>query len=229
MNPVHALLVRFRALVLVVSIVIAGCVVVNPAVEINSLMAEGQQLYSAQRFDEAIARFRAVTARDPNYYLAYVWLARSFAARGLWFDAIGSARRAFELNPGAPDVMPVLLDMLLGGGTDALARGNFIDSIGLLMEYLRHQPGNIRAWLNVGKAYAGNRQFLDALNAFRRALDGAATGGERSEIIQSLLAAGRQALNQRDYGAAMSLLREYLRFSPNDLSVLDMLRSLPSR
>ena len=220
---------RLRALVLVASMLLAGCAVINPAAEINALMAEGQQLYSAQRFDEAIARFRAVTARDPYHYLAHVWLARSFAARGNWLDAIVNARRAFELNPGAPDVMAVLLDMLLGGGTDALMRGNFSESIGLLTEYLRHQPGNIRAWLNVGKAYVGNRQFLDALKAFRTALDGAASATERSEIIQSLLAAGRQAFNQREYGAASSLLREYLRVNPGERSVLDMLKLLPAR
>ena len=147
---------KLRAFFLALALMLSSCVVVpNPVAEINALMAEGQQLYSAQRFDEAIARFRAVTARDPNFYGAYVWLARSFLARGQWPDAIANARRAFELNPGGPDVMPVLLDSLLGGGTDALARGSFLESIGYLGEFLRHQPTNIRAWINVGKAYLG--------------------------------------------------------------------------
>ena len=220
---------KLRAFFLAASLLLSSCVVLNPAAEVNALMAEGQQLYSAQRFDEAIARFRAVTARDPNFYGAYVWLARSFLARGQWPDAIANARRAFELNPGGPDVMPVLLDALLGGGTDALTRGSFVESISYLGEFLRHQPMNIRAWINVGKAYLGNRQFVDALGAFRRAIQGAGSGPERSEAIQSLLSGARQAFNQNDYRGAMDLAREYMRFNANDSSVLELLRLLQGR
>ena len=218
MNTAGKVIAGWRALIVVVVMACAGCVVLDPRGEVNGLMAEGQQLYSAQRFDEAIARFHAAAARDPGNYAAHAWLARAFMARGAWPDAVISARKAFELSRGAPDVMPVLLEALLGGGNDALARGSFVESIGYLGEYLRHQPTNIRAWITVGRAYAGNRQFMDALGALRKALEMGTAGPERTEALQSMLGLGRQALNDRDYGSAINLLREYVKFNSNDWS-----------
>lgn len=211
-------LARCRPLIIVVVMTLASCAAIDPHGETNALMAEGQQLYSAQRYDEAIARFRAVTATAPGFYPAYVGLARSFMAKGAWADAVVNARRAMELSRGAPDVLPVLLDALYGGGTDALARGAFVDSIGYFGEYVGHQPGNFRAWLNVAKAYAGNRQFIEALGALRRALETGPGGAERTETLQSLLAAGKQAFDARDYGIAINLLREYVKFNASDWS-----------
>jgi tetratricopeptide (TPR) repeat protein len=211
-------LVRSRSLIIVAVMALAGCAMIDPHGEMNALMVDGQQLYSAQRFDEAIARFRDVTVRDPGFYPAYVWLARSLMAKGAWPDAVVNARRAMELSRGAPDVVPVLVDALFGAGNDALARGAFIDSIGYFGEYVRHQPGNFRAWLNVARAYAGNRQFIEALGALRRALETAPGGAERAETLQSLLGAGKQAFDARDYGSAINLLREYLKFNASDWS-----------
>ena len=211
-------LAHARSLAVVLAMTLSSCAIIDPLGEMNALMVEGQQLYSAQRFDEAIARFHTVTARDPNNYHAHAWLARAFMAKGAWPDAVISARKAFELSRGAPNVMPVLLEALLGGGSDALARGNFVASIGYMSEYLRHQPTNIRAWITVGRAYAGNRQFMDALGALRKALEMATAGPERTEALQSMLGLGKQALNDRDYGSAINLLREYVKFNSNDWS-----------
>ncbi|MGZ5116515.1 MAG: tetratricopeptide repeat protein [Burkholderiales bacterium] len=207
-----------RSLIIVVVMALSGCAVMDPNGEINALMTEGQQFYSAQRYDEAIARFRAATARDSGFYPAYVWLAKSLMAKGAWPDAVVNARKAMELSHGAPDVLPVLLDALYGGGTEALARGAFIDSIGYFAEYVGLQPGNFRAWINVAKAYAGNRQFVEALGALRRALETAPGGAERTETFQSLLGAGKQAFDARDYVSAINLLREYLKFNASDWS-----------
>jgi tetratricopeptide (TPR) repeat protein len=147
-----------------------------------------------------------------------MWLARSLVAKGAWAEAVVNARKAMELSRGAPDVLPVLLDALYGGGNDALARGAFIDSIGYFSEYVGHQPGNFRAWLKVGMAYAGNRQFIEALRALQKALETGTGSTERAETFQSLLGAGKQAFDARDYGSAINLLREYLKFNSSDLS-----------
>jgi tetratricopeptide (TPR) repeat protein len=218
MHTQTTVLARWRSLIIVVVMALAGCAVLDPQGELNALMAEGQQLYSAQRYDEAIARFRAVTERDPGFYPAYLGLARSLMAKGAWPDAVVNARRAMELSRGAPDVLPVLLDALYGGGNDALARGAFIDSIGYFGEYVKLQPGNFRAWLNVAKAYAGNRQFIEALNALRKALETGSGSAERTETLQSLLGTGKQAFDAHDYGSAINMLREYLKFNASDWS-----------
>jgi cytochrome c-type biogenesis protein CcmH/NrfG len=98
---------------------------------------------------------------------------------------------------------------------EALNNGRFVDSINYLAEYLRHQPANAGAWLAVGKAYMGNRQFTDGLNALLKSLGTA--GADRGEILKTIFGGGLQAFNARDYSSAINLLREYVKQDPRNL------------
>jgi cytochrome c-type biogenesis protein CcmH/NrfG len=196
------------------TLLVAGCATVSVADEANTLLQEGQALYNAKRYDEAIAKFREAVAKDPNNWSAYLWMARAFIAKGTWADAITAARRAFELSPQGPEVAATFFQALFGGGMEALNGGRFVDSIKYLGEYVRHQPGNASAWLAVGKAYMGNRQFMDGLNAAMKALG---SGGDRGEILKTIFGGGAQAFGQRDYASAIELMREYVRQDPRNL------------
>lgn len=204
-------------LLVLVAMLFAGCAGISLQDQIDALMKDGQQLYSATKYDDAVLKFAEVISKDPKYWLAYVWIARSFIAMGKWTDAIGNAKKAYELGPRSADVIPVFAEALFGGGAAALKSGRWADSIGYFIEYLKLQPGNARAWLDIGKAYLGQRQFSDALNAFVRGLE---TGGgsERAELIRGLLDGGVQALSRGDFRAATGLFREYVKFDPNNLS-----------
>jgi tetratricopeptide (TPR) repeat protein len=178
---------------------VAGGCAVNPIVEASTLFQEGMQLFNAKRYDEAIAKFREATVKDPNNWNAYLGMARSFIAKGVWPDAITAGRRAFELAPQGADVAATFFQALLGGGTEALNGGRFLDSIKYLTEYLRHQPTNASAWTNVGKAYMGNKQFADGLGALTKALG--LSGGDRGDILKNIFGGGLQAFSERDYGS----------------------------
>ncbi|MEQ1775696.1 MAG: tetratricopeptide repeat protein [Burkholderiales bacterium] len=209
-SPVPYLRLRARWIMLLTlfSLLMAGCAVISTQEDIAALMKEGQALYQAKRYDEAIVKFRAVTSSDPAHWGAWLWTARSFIAKGSWADAIANARKAFDTAPQSAEVLPVFLEALFGGGSQALAGGNFLESIKYFSEYLKLQPANARAWAGVGKAYLGNKQFADALQALLRALG--TTGVDRGDVIGTLLSGGVQAFNQRDYGNAITLLREYV-------------------
>ncbi len=189
------------------ALLMAGCAAITSQDDTTILMKEGQELYQAKRYDEAIVKFRAVTTREPANWGAWLWTARAFIAKGGWAEAIASARKAFENGPSA-EVVQVLLDALFGGATQALENGNFTDSIKYFSEYLKLQPANAAAWMNVGKAYLGNKQFGNALQALLQALG--TTGADRSEILKTILGGGVQAFSQKDYNNAISLLREYV-------------------
>src|SRR5687768_6400248 len=141
----------------------AGCAGMSLQNRIDALMKEGQQLYSAGKYDEAALKFSEVVSADPKYWVAYVWIARSLMAMGRWREAIGNARTGVELAPRDADVVPVFAEALFGGGADALKNGRWRESIDFFAEYLRLQPGSARAWLNLGKAYLGQHQFREAL------------------------------------------------------------------
>lgn len=197
-----------------VAVMLGGCATLGVADEANALLQEGQQLFNARRYDEAIAKFREATAKDPDHWNAYLWMARAYIAKGTWVEAIAAARRAFELSPQGPEVASVFFQALFGGGMEALNGGRYVDSIQYLAEYVRHQPANASAWLAVGKAYMGNRQFVDGLNAVPKSLG---SRGDRGEILKTIFGGGAQAFGQRDYASAIALLREYVKQDPRNL------------
>ena len=192
----------------------AGCVVMPP-LNADALIQQGQRLYHARQYDEALAVFRQAVALEPTHWLAWLWLARTFIAKGGWGDAIASARRAFELSPQGVEVLPVFLQALFGGGVQALAGGGFVDAIHYFSEYLKHNGSNPSAWINVGKAYLGNKQFADALKALVGALGVA--GVDRGDVVGAIFSGGLQAFQARDFSGAIGLLREYVKQDPRNL------------
>lgn len=193
----------------------AGCAVIPGLTDPEVLLQEGEQLYREKRYDEAIAKFKSVIAREPSNWRAWLWLCRTYIVRALWGDAIEAGRQAFRLSPQGAEVLPTFLQALFGGGVQALSGGNFNQAIQHFREYLGHNSGNASAWLNVGKAYLGTKQYGDALKSLLQALGSA--GADRNDVIGTLLAGGTQAFKERDFGSAAGMLREYVKQDPRNL------------
>ena len=102
------------------AVLTAGCAAVALVTDINVLMREGEELYRAKRYDEAITKFKIVVAREPTNLMGWLWLCRTYIVRAMWGDAIDSGRRAFALSPQGADVLPTFLQALFGGGLEAL-------------------------------------------------------------------------------------------------------------
>lgn len=212
-------LLRFRAALLVIATAfLAACAGLTLQSEIDGLMKEGQQLYAEKKYEQATDKFLIVIGKDPTYWQAYLWAARSFIARGNWKDAIANGRKAFELAPKDKDTLPLFAQALFGGGMDALRNGRFPESVGLFLEYLKLEPGNAKAWLNVGKAYLGQKDFHQALGAFAQGLAGGG-GAEREALIRELLEGGQQAFSSGKYREAIDLLKEFLKYDKRELQV----------
>ncbi|MBV6475498.1 MAG: hypothetical protein MOGDAGHF_01034 [Rhodocyclaceae bacterium] len=218
-------LLRTRlALLLLVSTFLTACASLTLQGEIDALMKEGQQLYSEKKYDEAVDKFVIVIGKDPAYWQAYLWAARAFIAKGNWKDAIANGRKAFDLAPKDKDTLPIFAQALFGGGADALKNGRFAESVNLFVEYLKLEPGNSKAWLNVGKAYLGQQEFRQALGAFAQGL---ATGGgtERQELIRQLFDGGVQAFSSSKYRESIDLLKEYLKYDKNLQAYLNIAKA----
>ena len=203
------------ALALLATAFLAACAGLTLQGEIDGLMREGQQLYAEKKYEQATDKFLTVIGKDPTYWQAYLWAARAFIAQGNWKEAVANGRKAFELAPKDKDTLPLFAQALFGGGADALKNGRFAESVGLFSEFLKLEPGNAKAWLNVGKAYLGQKDFRQALGAL---LQGLASGGaEREALIRALLEGGQQAFSSGRYREAIDLLREFLKYDKQDL------------
>ena len=165
--PRHQVLL---VLVVVSVLLAAGCASLVQA-SIESLMKDGLDLLAAGRFDEAIAKFTEVVRRDPAYWNAYLGLARGYIGKQSWAEAITNGRKALQLAPESQEVTTALASALLGGGVDALKKGQLSEAIGHLTDYVKLQPADVSAWVDLGKAYWQSGQLSNALSAFNHVLE----------------------------------------------------------
>lgn len=216
MNLLHVHWQRSLMAMLAV-LLLGGCVGLTLQDEISGLMKQGQQLYAEKKYDEALDKFVDVALKDPGHWQAYVWSARVLIAKGNWFDAIQQARKAFDKAPQGENVLPVLAEALLGGGSDALKSGRYAEAVAYFVDYLKFSPDNARAWLDVGKAYLGQNQFREALGAF---IQGLAKGNadERKDLLAGLLNGGVQALKSGKHKDAVATLKEYLKHDGDNVT-----------
>jgi TolB-like protein/Tfp pilus assembly protein PilF len=54
-----------------------------------------------RRYDEAIAQYKRVLVREPNFAYAHVALGRAYGAKGMYQEAVAETRAAIELNFGS--------------------------------------------------------------------------------------------------------------------------------
>jgi tetratricopeptide (TPR) repeat protein len=101
---------------LVALLLLAGCAGLI-ADSIDALMKQGIDLFLARKYDEAIAKFLEVVRRDPKFWNAYLYMARSYLGKGSWGDAIASGRKALELAPSSTEVVTSLAEAFLGAGS----------------------------------------------------------------------------------------------------------------
>lgn len=175
---------RLLALMLGFCLLLTGCVGLSLQEEIAGLMKQGESLYAEKKYDAALGKFADVILKDPQYWRAYVWSARTLVAQGSWIDAIKHAKKAFDMAPKGEEVVPVLAEALLGGGRDALNRGKPKDAIALFKEYIQHDAGNVSAYAQLAKAYFQSGEFGNATEAFRKILKIDPSNEEALQFIQ---------------------------------------------
>jgi tetratricopeptide (TPR) repeat protein len=214
---------RVVALLLLVTVVAAaGCATVSLLESIESLLRQAKELLDAKKYDEALTKLTEVIKRDPAQWKAYLYSALAYIGKGDWGNALASARDGLTRAPDAAARTEVARS-LLDGGRQALARSDYNGATSLLAEYVRQQPGDWSAYLDTARAYLGQAEWGQALAAARdglaRAPDGAGRAA-RGELARALLDGGRQALSRGEYRGAASLLSEYVRQDPRNVSAL---------
>jgi tetratricopeptide (TPR) repeat protein len=152
----------------------------------DSVMKEGQRLYLDKKYDEAIMKFERVIELDSTRWLAYVYIARCYLAKGNWSKAVSNARLAYQAAPGGEDVVPTLTQSLWGGGMEALKGGQFREAVSAFTEYLQLRPADASAYLELGRALMQSGDVSRAVTAFGRALQLNPGQPEAAELMRGL-------------------------------------------
>jgi tetratricopeptide (TPR) repeat protein len=184
----------------------------------ESLFGAGRDALQRGAFTEAVGHFVEYVNLRPTDVAGYLNAGRAYIGTLDWSSALANLREAYQLAPTDGSVLSTLTESLFGAGRDALQRGAFSDAIGHFVEYVKLRPADAAGYLNAGRAYIGNKSWLEAGRVLAEGVGRAADPAARKEFAGTLLDGGRQALNLGDPKGAVSLLREYVKLEPADVN-----------
>lgn len=153
----------------------------------EALLGGGVAALRQGQFSDALGHLVEYIRLKPTDPQGYLNLGRAYLGTGNYGDALSAFVRGLS-QAGDGGVRQELIQGLLDGGTQAFSRGDARGAIGLLGEYVRHDPGNLSAYLNLGKAYWQAGERSQALGAFGRVLE---LSPGHDEALQFLRGLGR--------------------------------------
>jgi Flp pilus assembly protein TadD len=201
---------------LLVAALAGGCAWTGFTDKEESLLNDGQELYEARQYDEAIAKLERAVELDDTSWLAHLYLARCYMAKKNWTLAATHARLAYQEPAAGEEAAAVLSEALLGGGVSAVHKEQFTLAITEFTEYVTLHPNDARGFLGLGQAEVGAGHYDDALTAFTRGIENDRLGAVKPDLLKGLLDGGMLALRHGEAKVAVPLLQEYVRENPTN-------------
>jgi cytochrome c-type biogenesis protein CcmH/NrfG len=136
----------------------------------EAFLGAGRDALQRRQFSDAVGHLGEYVKLRPADAQGYLQLARAFLGTGAYGDALRTIVQGLT-HASETGTRSELVRALLDGGSQALAAGNGRAAVSLLQEYVRHDAGNVSAYLALGKAHWGDGNIVNALSAFRRVLE----------------------------------------------------------
>jgi len=121
-----------------------------------------QSLISQGKNDQAIAKLREITAREPQFAAAHDLLAELYLSGGDYPKAIAALEKANAADPSNSAYQHQL-------ATAYLATKQFDQAAAFFQKLVRASPRDARNYLGLGAAYMGLQQYDAAISAFSEA------------------------------------------------------------
>jgi Flp pilus assembly protein TadD len=148
----------------------------------ESLMGAGRAAIQRGAFAEAVKHLVEYLKLRPADLAGYVEAGRAYIGNRDW----GEAARVLAdgmVRAGDTEARREFARTLLEGGRQAIASGDHRGTIALLREYVRLQPGDVGAYVDLAKAYASAGERGEALKAFGRVLELAPDNDEARRFL----------------------------------------------
>jgi tetratricopeptide (TPR) repeat protein len=111
------------------------------------------------------------------------------------------------------------VESLIQQGKELLDARRFDEALVKLTEAIRRDPTQWKAYLYAAQAYIGKADWSAALTNIRKARELAPSDGAvLTTLGESLVGAGRAALQRRAFGEAVTHFVEYVKLRPGDVS-----------
>ena len=148
----------------------------------EAFLGAGTDALTRRQFSDAVGHFGEYVKLRPTDFQGYLGLGRAFLGTGAYTDALRTIVQGLPHGSDA-GTRRQLVQALFDGGSHALAAGNAKAAVGFLQEYVRHDPNNVSAYLNLGKAYWQDGSATNALTAFRRVLELSPNNAEALQFL----------------------------------------------
>ena len=162
-----------------------------------------------QEDDKAIAEYLAVAAVRPDLPGVHFWLGHLYWKHGDADHALTELTRELELDPGHPEANGEL-------GAVLVAQGHVADAIPHLESAIRSMPDLWPAYLQLGRAYAIEKNYARAEEMLKRALTHDRDGSTHYQLGLVLRAEGKTAQAAQVFAQVKAIKNEKMAASSAD-------------
>jgi tetratricopeptide (TPR) repeat protein len=169
--------------------------------EIQGALAEGDELYAAKQYDEAIAVYSTLLEKAPALHFVNLHIAQCYRDKRDYDKAIEYYREVLKNDPGSEDAK-------LGIGVSELDKGDLRAADAILSEAAANPAASKETFYNLGEAKFALGDVAGAAPWFQKAADADATWG------RPLLRLALVAVNRGDKEGAIRLLQRVIAIDP---------------
>jgi len=165
-------------------------------------MTEGSELFSQEKYDEAIESFKRVVEKYPSNYEGYYNLGLSYMKKKEMDPAIAALEKAAELNPQS-------LDTVFALGESYFIKGEIEKAIQSFSRAIDLKPESATAHYDLGLAYYKLNKNKEALVQFDKAIE------LNPNAASTYYQAGLASIRLESFDRAVKYFEEFLRVEPN--------------
>jgi tetratricopeptide (TPR) repeat protein len=223
---------KLGLLLIVTTGLLLSCAGLGIQPDAQSAFETGLALFNKGKYQKAIVHFQKATELDPNFSQGYLYMGRSYLNLSQWLDAVPPLRTALRLSPEETrkEVVPLLIDALLGAATMQLKQRNFQSSLDTLKEALELQPQSapatqqlVTTLLVFGSSLLSQGKITAAIDVYTEATHLA------PQNLEAYLGLARAFFRNGNTPQALTAAKTALRIAPTNLRALLMLRRLQER
>jgi tetratricopeptide (TPR) repeat protein len=169
--------------------------------EIQAALVEGDELYAAKQYDEAIAVYSALLEKAPVLHFVNLQIAQCYREKKEYDKAIEHYRDVLKDDPNSEDAK-------LGIGVSELDKGDSRAADAILSEAATNPAATKETFYNLGEAKFALGDVAGSAPWFQKAADADATWG------RPLLRLALVAVNRGDREGATRLLEKVIAIDP---------------
>ncbi|MGD8632290.1 MAG: tetratricopeptide repeat protein [Anaerolineales bacterium] len=176
-------------------------------------LARSKLLLRAQRPEESIADLEQLVDTDPDYHEAWQALARAYADRKEYGQALQAAQQAVSISPRSIDYRLLMAKL-------CRQSGQLDQALGILTELEHEAPGRVEIAREKGTVHEERRELELAVDAYNRAL------AIDSHDAQTVVKAGLLMKQLKAYEESAELLERGTQLLPNDADLHQQLAAV---